>query len=212
MRQRENSYDISTLLKYKITQDNNIEKDESKKHDNYALLKDYISSSNITKKEPKPPFIEEHNISFKPPKYEFQKRMYISKDKHIKFHEKASIVKLEQGVGSEINSCQKSVNFINLMAMFEEDEIKDFDIENLLNIDLEKNKMLKEKLEIIISYVNQCDCPDAQIKTQVLNILNEKMQQLNNNEINIDNVAGNIENIDKIIYGNEEIKVVLQNK
>ena len=211
MRQRENSYDINTLLKYKITQNNNIEKDESKKEDNYNILKDYISS-NIIKKEPKPPFIQEHNINFKPPEYEFQKRMYISKDKHIKFHEKASIVKLEQGVGNEINTYQKSINFINLMAMFEEDEINDFDIEKLLNIDLEKNKQLKEKLGKIIGYVEQCNCPDSQIKTQVLNELNEKMKQLNNNEINVNNVADNIENIDKIIYGKEETKVVLQNK
>ena len=211
MRQRENSYDINTLIKYKLTQNNNIEKNESKKDDNYNILKDYVSS-NIIKKEPKSPFIQEYNISFKPPEYEFQKRMYISKDKHIKFHEKASIVKLEQGVGNEISSCQKSVNFINLMAMFEEDEINDFDIEKLLNIDLEKNKILKEKLGKIIGYVEQTNCPDSQIKTQVLNELNEKMKQLNNNEINVNNVASNIENIDKIIYGNEETKVVFQNK
>ena len=211
MRQRENSYDINTLLKFKITKNNNIERNKSKKDDNYNILKDYISS-NIKQKEPKSPFIQEHNIELKPPEYEFQKRMYISKDKHIKFHEKASIVKLDQGVGSEISSCQKSINFINLMAMFEEDEINDFDIEKLLNIDLEKNKMLKEKLGKIIGYVEQCNCSDSQIKTQVLSNLNEKMKQLNNNEINVNNVIGNIENIDKIVYGNEETKVVFQNK
>ena len=211
MRQRENSYDINTLLKYKIIQNNNIEKDESKRNDNYAAIKDYIST-NISKKEPTPSFYQEHNIPFKPPKYEFQKRMYISKDKHIKFHEKASIVKLEQGVGSEINSSQKSVNFLNLMAMFEEDEINEFEIDKLLNLDLEKNTILKEKLGKIIEYVNKCNCPEPQIKKEVLGILNEKMQQLKNNENNMENVAGNIENIDKIIYGNEETKVVLHNK
>ena len=49
MRQRENSYDINTLLKFKITKNNNIERNESKKDDNYNILKDYISS-NIIKK------------------------------------------------------------------------------------------------------------------------------------------------------------------
>ena len=211
MRQRELSYDINTLLKYKIIQNNNIEKDESKRKDNYETIKDYVST-NIPKKEPTPSFCKEHNISFKPPKYEFQKRMYISKDKHLKFHEKASIVKLEQGVGSEINSSQKSVNFLDLMAMFEEDEINEFEIDKLLNLDLEKNKVLKEKLGKIIEYVNKCNCPEPTIKKEVLGKLNEKMQQLKNNENNIENVTANIENIDKIIYGNEETKVVLHNK
>ena len=211
MRQREFSYDLNTLIKYKITQDNNIIKDESKKAENYSVLKEY-ASTNLTKKEPTPSFSQIHNIPFKPPKYEFQKRMYISKDKHLKFHEKASIVKLEQGVGGEINSSQKSVNFINLMAMFEEDEINEFEIDKLLNFDLEKNNFLKEKLGTIIKKVNGCNCPDSQIKKEVLAILNDKMQQLIKNENNMNNVAGNIENIDKIVYGNEETKVVLQNK
>ena len=211
MRQREFSYDFNTLFKYKITQDNNIVKDESKKKENYSTLKEY-ALLNIKKKEPTTSTSQIHNISFKPPKYEFQKRMYISKDKHLKFHEKASIVKLEQGVGGEINSSQKSINFINLMAMFDEDEINEFEIDKLLNIDLEKNKILKEKLGTIIQCVNGCNCPDSQIKKEVLGILNDKMQQLINNEKNMNNVAGNIENIDKIVYGNEETKVVFQNK
>ena len=211
MRQRELSYDLNTLLKYQIVQDNKIVKDESKKKENYSTLKEY-ASLNITKKEPTPSTSQIHNIPFNPPKYEFQKRMYISKDKHLKFHEKASIVKLEQGVGGEINSSQKSVNFTNLMAMFDEDEINEFEIDKLLNIDLEKNNILKDKLGTIIQYVNGCNCPDSQIKKEVLGILNDKMQQLINNENNMNNVAGNIENIDKIVYGNEETKVVFQNK
>ena len=211
MRQREFSYDYNTLFKYKIIQDNKIVKDESKKEENYSILKEY-ASLNIQKIEPTPSTSQIHNIPFKPPKYEFQKRMYISKDKHLKFHEKASIVKLEQGVGGEINSSQKSVNFTNLMAMFDEDEINEFEIDKLLNIDLEKNNILKEKLGTIIQCVNECNCPDSQIKKEVLGILNDKMQQLINNEKNMDNVAGNIENIDKIVYGNEETKVVFQNK
>ena len=210
MRQREISYDINTSIKYRIIKNNNIEKDESKKKDNYSLLKDYVSS-NFTKKETTPLFYTSHNIPFKPPKYEFQKRIYVSKNTHLKFHENSSIVKLEQGVKNEGSSNQK-INFLNLMAMFDEDEINELEIDELLNIDLGKNKILKEKLGNIIQCVNNCNCPDSQIKQGVLNILNEKMKQLNNIENNIINVADNIENIDTIIYGSEETKVVFQNK
>ena len=211
MRQREFSYDINTSIKYRIIKNNNIEKDESKKKDNYSILKDY-ASSNFTKKETTPIFYQSHEIPFKPPKYEFQKRIYVSKNTHLKFNENSSIVKLEQGVKSEGSSNPIKINFVNLMAMFDEDEIKEFEIDHLLNIDLEKNKILKEKLGSIINYVNKSNCPDSQIKEGVLNILNEKMKQLNNIENNINNVAGNIENIDSIVYGNEETKVIFQNK
>ena len=211
MRQREFSYDINTIIKYKIIQNNNIEKDESKKNDNYSFLKDYVSS-NFKKKETTPIYYKSHEIPLKPPKYEFQKRLYVSKDRHLKFHENSSIVKLDQGVKNENNSSQKSINFLNLMAMFDEDEIKEFEINELLNIDIEKNKILKEKLGQIIKLVNNCNSPDSQIKNEVLNMLNEKMKQLNDIETNINNVTDNIENIDKIIYGNEETKVILQNK
>ena len=211
MRQREFSYDINTSIKYRIIENNNIEKDESKKKDNYSILKDY-ASSNFTKKETTPIFYQSHEIPFKPPKYEFQKRIYVSKNTHLKFNENSSIVKLEQGVKSEGSSNPIKINFINLMAMFDEDEIKEFEIDQLLNIDLEKNKVLEEKLGNIINYVNKCNCPDSQIKEEVLNILNEKMKQLNNIENNINNIAGNIENIDSIVYGKEETKVIFQNK
>ena len=95
MRQRELSYDINTLLKFNIIKNNNLVKEDPKNTHNYKVLKEY-TSVNIFKKEPNPNFSQEHNINFKPPKYEFQKRLYISKDKHLKFHEKASIVKLEE--------------------------------------------------------------------------------------------------------------------
>ena len=211
MRQREFSYDINTSIKYRIIKNNNIEKDESKKKDNYSILKDY-ASSNFTKKETTPIFYKSHEIPFKPPKYEFQKRIYVSKNTHLKFNENSSIVKLEQGVKSEGSSTPIKINFINLMAMFDEDEIKEFEIDELLNIDLEKNKILKEKLGNIVNYVKKCNCPDSQMKGGVLNVLNEKMKQLNNIENNINNVADNIENIDSIVYGNEETKVIFQNK
>ena len=98
------------------------------------------------------------------------------------------------------------------MAMFDEDEISELEIDELLNIDLGKNKILKEKLGNVVRCLINCNCPDSQIKQGVLNILNEKMKQLNNIENNINNVADNIENIDTIIYGSEETKVVFQNK
>ena len=96
--------------------------------------------------------------------------------------------------------------------MFDEDEINEFEFDKLLNMNKEESEKLKEKLGKIIDYVENCDCPDKQTQQQVVGVLNEKMQQIKNNENNIDIVTDNIQNIEKIVYGKEGIKVVLYNK
>ena len=207
MRPREVSYDLNTAIKFDILQSNNITKDDSKKRESYDILKSY-AISNIIKKEGEsyePP----HNIQFPPPKVDNTKRQYASKGKPIKFHEKATIVKLDPQVLGEINSCQKPVNFLNFMAMFnDENELSEVDIEKLLGIELEKIGTSKQKVNKIIHYVNKGGAGKNEALSSLKNILN----QLDNNIENIDNVAANVGNIDKIIYGPEETKVVFQMK
>jgi len=207
MRQRETSYGINTATKFKILQNNNIVKDESKRKENYEALEEY-ASTNLYKKEGDS--IEPvHNIPFHPLKPEPGKRMYLSKGKPIKFHENASIVKLNQSDLGEINSSQKQINFLTFMAMFDESELNEIDIEQLLGINFEKFGNLKEKLGRITEYVKNAQ---GEGKNEALAMLKNKMSQIDNNIQNIDNVSSNIENIDKIIYGENETKVIFQMK
>ena len=55
--------------------------------------------------------------------------MYLSKGKPLKFHENASIVKLNQSDLGEIISSQKQVNFLTFMAIFDESELNEIDID-----------------------------------------------------------------------------------
>ena len=207
MRPREVSYGINTAMKFKILQSNNITRDDSKKKENYEQLEEY-ASSNLFKKEPNS--IEpSHNIPLHPLKPDNSKRIYSLKGKPIKFHESASIVKLNQSDLGEINSSLRHVNFTTLMAMFDESEINEIDIEQLLGINFEKFGQLKEKLGRITEYVKNSN---AERKNEALTVLKDKMNQIDNNIHNIDNISGNIENIDKIIYGENETKVVFQMK
>ena len=207
MRLRENSYGINTATKFKILQSNNITKDDSKKKENYEQLEEY-AGANLSKKEPDSIEVN-HNIPIKPPKPSNGKRIYSSKGKPIKFHESASVAKLNQSDLGEINSSQKQVNFLTFMSMFDENEINEIDMEQLLGISYEKFGELKEKLGRIIEYVKVAQ---GSGKNEALNMLKDKMNQIDNNIQNIDNVSSNIENIDKIIYGTNETKVVFQMK
>ena len=205
MRPREQSYDINTYFKYKIINSNKIVKDEEKKKQNYKILKDYIGS-NITKKE-LTTNAPSYSINFHPPKYEGAKRTYVTKEKPIKFHEKATIANLEAG---DINSCQKPVNFQTFMAMFDNnEEIEEVDVEKLLCIDLEKLGSLKDKSSRIIDFINSFDL-DEKVKNEVIKSLNDKIEQIKNTEEDIDNIVSNLNSIDKIIYGPEETKTIFK--
>ena len=206
MRLRERSYGINTVKKFKILTDHNITKDPNQKKENYEQLEE-IASSNFTKKEPQS--IEPtYNIPLHPPKIENKKRDYSSRGKPIKFHENAYIAKLNPSDIGEINSSQRQVNFLNLMAMFDESELNEINVEQLLGVDLKKFGEMKDKLEKIISYVNEAGGE----KAEALNMLMEKSSQIDKNIDNIKNVESNVENIDKIIYGENETKVIFQVK
>ena len=206
MRLRERSYGINTVKKFKILTDHNITKDPNQKKENYDQLKD-IASSYFIKKEPQS-FEPTYNIPLHPPKIENKKRDYSSRGKPIKFHENAFIAKLNPSDIGEINSSQRQVNFLTLMAMFDENELNDINIEQLLGVNMENFGIMKEKLNKIISYVNNAEGD----KEEAMAMLKDKSNQINKNIENIKNVEGNVENIDKIIFGENEIKVIFQLK
>ena len=170
------------------------------------LIKD-IASSYFIKKEPQS-FEPTYNIPLHPPKIENKKRDYSSRGKPIKFHENAFIAKLNPSDIGEINSSQRQVNFLTLMAMFDENELNDINIEQLLGVNMENFGIMKEKLNKIISYVNNAEGD----KEEAMAMLKDKSNQINKNIENIKNVEGNVENIDKIIFGENETKVIFQLK
>ena len=206
MRLRERSYGINTIKKFKILTDHNIPRDPEQKKDNYEQLED-IASSYFTKKEPES-FEPTYNIPLRPPKVENKKRNYSSRGKPIKFHEDAFIAKLNPSDIGEINSSKKQVNFLTLMAMFDEEEINEINVEELLGVNLKKIGEMKQKLKNIINYVNEAEGD----KDEAINMLNEKSKQIDKNIDNIQNVEANIENVDKIIFGDNETKVIFQLK
>ena len=205
MRPRETSYDINSYYKYKIGSPNKITKDNSKKKENYKTLIDYVNS-NITSKE-LTTNSPSHIINFHPPKYEGIKRSYVTKEKPVKFHEKATISSIEAG---EINSCQKPVNFQTFMAMFDnKEEIQEVDLEKLLCIDLEKLGSLKDKTNRVIDFVNSFDVNEKEKET-AMKSFEDKIEQIKGTEEDIDNIVSNLNSIDKIIYGPEETKVIFK--
>ena len=201
MRPREESFDINTYYKFKVINANKIPKEDTHRKEKYKILKDFVVS-NIAKKElttNAPSF----TIRFLPPKYEGIKKSYATKDKPVKFHEKATIAGVEAG---EITSSQKPIDFQTLMAMFDNaEEIREVDIEKFLCIDLEKMGSLKDKTSRIINFINSYDIPGEQ-KQKVIKYLDDKIDQFKNTQDDIENIVSNLSAIERILYGADETK------
>ncbi len=201
------SYGINTSMKFKILNENSITKNDSKKKENYEQLEEY-TLSNMCKKEGDS-FKPSHNIRFHPLKPDTAKRLYNTKGKPIKFHENATIVKFNQQDLGEINSSQKQISFITLMGMFDETELEEINLEQILGISYEEMGILKDKLGKIMEYVKSAG---GEGKNEALSVIKEKINQIDNNINNFDIIASELHNISKISYGVNETKVTFQMK
>ena len=79
---------------------------------------------------------------------------------------------------------------------------------NPLSNDFYESLMLFSNDYMAISYVNNAEGD----KEEAMAMLKDKSNQINKNIENIKNVEGNVENIDKIIFGENETKVIFQLK
>ena len=204
MRSRAISFIINTVTKKSIVDTNNLKSDQdenaTKETIAKCILSNYLKKSDIKENAPT------HNIKLPPPNYVGIRKDYVNKTlKPIRFHERANISTYEMKIYEDINESKVEINFLKLMAMFDnEEEINEVDIEKLLKVDYEKLGEYKDKIGNIVEYAKGLDYDDEdenKTKKEVIDYLNAKLAQIKSNEENIENVIVNIDKVDKIAYG-----------
>ena len=204
MRSRAISFSINTVTKKSIVDTNNLKSDQdenaTKETIAKCILSNYLKKSDIKENAPT------HNIKLPPPNYVGTRKDYVNKTlKPIRFHERANISTYEMKIYEDINESKVEINFLKLMAMFDNDEeINEVDIEKLLKVDYEKLGEYKDKIGNIVEYAKGLDYDDEdenKTKKEVIDYLNAKLAQIKSNEENIENVIVNIDKVDKIAYG-----------
>lgn len=204
MRARAISFSINTVSKKSIVDTNSLKADQDEKAAKETIAKcilsQYLKSKDIKENAPT------HNIKLPPPNYVGTRKDYVNKTlKPIRFHERANVSTYEMKIYEDINEAKVEINFLKLMAMFDnEEEINEVDIEKLLKVDYEKLGEYKDKLGNIVEYAKGLDYDDEdenQKKSEVIDYLNAKLAQIKTNEENIENVIVNIDKVDKIAYG-----------
>ena len=204
MRSRAISFSINTVSKKSIVDTNSLKADQDEKAAKETIAKcilsQYLKSKDIKENA------STHNIKLPPPNYVGTRKDYVNKTlKPIRFHERANVSTYEMKIYEDINEAKVEINFLKLMAMFDnEEEINEVDIEKLLKVDYEKLGEYKDKLGNIVEYAKGLDYDDEdenKKKSEVIDYLNAKLAQIKTNEENIENVIVNIDKVDKIAYG-----------
>ena len=204
MRSRAISFIINTVTKKSIVDTNNLKSDQDENATKETIAKCILS--NYLKKSDIKENAQTHNIKLPPPNYVGIRKDYVNKTlKPIRFHERANISTYEMKIYEDINESKVEINFLKLMAMFDnEEEINEVDIEKLLKVDYEKLGEYKDKIGNIVEYAKGLDYDDEdenKTKKEVIDYLNAKLAQIKSNEENIENVIVNIDKVDKIAYG-----------
>lgn len=92
-----------------------------------------------------------------------------------------------------------------------EEEVRNLEIQDLLDIDYEKLEELKDKAKEFIDatsiMIEEKAGQDTQSESDLLLFFSQKLQELLNNEINLQIFVNNLEKVKGISYSNNGIKV-----
>jgi hypothetical protein len=225
-RARSTNIILNTSKKCQIIKDCNIdseEKFETKETDlndftdissNLDIISNYTLSNIITNNLN----ISQNNINpyvknYIVPEFTNKAKNFRNKIDPIKFSEKAQIA-----FNLENNSCiirqnKIDLDFIKFLSQFDnENELTSLEINDILNLKLEKIVGLKEKIKKIIEIAyNYKENNDESVFNEVLYKLNEIYDKILQEEKKMENVQFVINKIDKINYGENQCKIFLKN-
>ena len=107
----------------------------------------------------------------------------------------------------EIKTSEKKVKFKNFCCMFHKsDEVEEVSVENLLNIDLNDLKKIKEKLQKIIAFVSSSS-ENENVKNSIIQELNLKLEEIKNIEENMEKISVNVKLIKEISYNDNNTTI-----
>ena len=177
------------------------------------IISNYTLSNIITNKLK----ISENNINpyvknFPVPEISKKPKKFLNKDS-IKFSEKAYLAINDDEAIKIVKQDKADVNFIKFLSQYDnENELMSLEINNILNIKLDKIVELKNKIKKIIEITyNYKENNDENVFNEVLYKLNEIYDKLLNEEKKMEEIQFVINKIEKINYGKNQCKIYLNN-
>ena len=153
--------------------------------------------------------IEENNIDInlpKPPHFSLDTKHYSSNKDNNKLylHSRATIIS-NFDTYSSLDSELSLINLENYFAKFDEDELSQLTVKDILTFDLKEFDVIKSKLQELLEVGLKTD------DKEIIDFLEEKIKNVENNRNNINLVLTNLDNIEDFVIMNETLKFFFKN-
>jgi hypothetical protein len=169
---------------------------ESKIKKETRFLNEDLRKSNLSLNLPIPTFLD------------ISKNYYTKDEPPILFHDKAQITdSLNKAFIGDIESYSLYVDFVTFLSQFKEDDMYDFDVQELINVDYENIHQLKQKLLDYIQAANKQLPHNKHGNDELLIFFCEKLNDLKKNETNIEQFINNIDKVDGVLYSENKTQV-----
>jgi len=211
-RQRSNCFVIrKELLSNEIPKLYDIKNED----DDSFEIQDNDNSLNDQKNKYK--FVCETNLGdLKKPEFKNIKKEYPSKlNTNLYLHEKAHVIdNFEKSNVAQIEGHTQIIDFDKFLHQFKcEDEIRNLELTDLLDIDYEQLDETKNKaIEFIdatssLIFEKEQTGEDTQTESDLVLFFSQKLQEMKNNEINLQIFANNLKKVRGVSYSNNGVKV-----
>jgi len=142
----------------------------------------------------------------KPPQFSEAEKIYSStKDNNkLYIHERATIINnFDQYIPIEMDL--SLINLKNYLAKFDEDEINNITLKDIITFDLKEFENIKNKLKDLLKIASVSN------DSEIINFLNEKIKNVDLNTQNIRCLLGNFDKAEDFIILNETMKFFFNN-
>jgi hypothetical protein len=154
--------------------------------------------------------------NLKKPVFKNFKKEYPSKQNKVAYiHEKAQIIgNFERVMVDEIEAHNQMIDFDKFLHQFKtEDEIRNLELQDILDIDYEKLDEIKYKALDFIDATsllmdeNEKLGQNTEAESDLLLFFSQKLQEMQSNEINLQIFVNNLEKVKGISYSNNGMKI-----
>lgn len=158
--------------------------------------------------------------SQKKPELKNFKKEFPSNSKQVLFlHEKAQFIgNFDRSMVKDIEPHNQIIDFNKFLLQFQtEEEIRNLELQDILDIDYEKLDEIKNKaLEFIdatslLMDENEKLGQNTESESELLLFFSQKLQELQSNEINLQIFVNNLEKVKGIGYSNNGMKIFFKN-
>jgi hypothetical protein len=170
---------------------------------NQSEIKKIIESNTEIENLPKPPTFTNVSKIYNTDTESVNSKNYFSSESNnvprLFIHNKSTLIK-DFDIYTPLESELALVNLENYLAKFDEDEVSEMTVKDILTFDLKEFDGIKNKLEEILEVVIKSN------DKEIIDFLSEKIKSVDTNRNNINLILNNLDKVEDFVILSETLK------